>query len=293
MTLREFISISKTKLTALYDPREAQAIAVALYSTLLHVPAYTHVTEPGHEISREDEVLLSECLRRLCTGEPLQYVTGKTEFHGLEFKVSPAVLIPRPETEQLCRILLEETVPSLSRAGLRILDLCTGSGCIAWTLANYVRGSEVTAVDISEKALGVASSQDIGSNVPEFLLCDVLDDASDVLHDRKFDLMVSNPPYVRNSEKVFMHRNVLDYEPSGALFVTDDDPLVFYRAIARIASRHLAPGGCLAVEINEAFGHAVRDLFIAAGFRNTVVRQDLSGRDRFVISAGFQTDNKF
>ena len=130
---------------------------------------------------------------------------------------------------------------------------------------------------------GASSVCSDGENIPEFLLCDILDESRDIFHGRMFDVIVSNPPYVRDLEKALMRGNVLDFEPSSALFVPDDDPLVFYRAIARIASGHLAPGGCLAVEINEAFGPEVRDIFISAGFPGAVVRKDLSSRDRFVI----------
>ena len=283
MNIREFVDSAKARLIPLYGPREAQSIIGLLYGSVLNVPAYFHVTEPEYTIGAADEVFLTESMERLCVGEPLQYVLGKAGFCGLEFKVSPAVLIPRPETEMLCRILIDEVLLPSGRPAPRILDLCTGSGCLAWTLAHYVKGSEVSGVDISEEALKVAASQNVSENIPEFLLCDILDESRDIFHGRMFDVIVSNPPYVRDLEKALMRGNVLDFEPSSALFVPDDDPLVFYRAIARIASGHLAPGGCLAVEINEAFGPEVRDIFISAGFPGAVVRKDLSSRDRFVI----------
>lgn len=287
MQLAEFVKDSTGKLTPMYGEQEARAMTVMLYSSTLHVPGYFHVTCPDREIATGDLGLLEERLGRLCTGEPLQYVLGEAGFYGLTFKVSPAVLIPRPETELLCRMAIGRA------AGIpapHILDLCTGSGCIAWTLSCNIPGSAVTGADISEAALEVASSQDIrGCRPPEFIRLDLLAPADEVSARLSgsgtgtFDIIVSNPPYVMEKEKRLMHRNVLDYEPGCALFVPDRDPLVFYRAIAVTASRHLAKGGFGAVEINEALGREVSGLFSGAGFRNVEVRKDLSGRDRFVF----------
>ena len=174
---------------------------------------------------------------------------------------------------------------------LRVLDLCTGSGCIAWSMALGLPQSEVIGLDISPEALSVASSQFDGDdalsgaetcNRPRFVLSDVLD--PDCLKDGgNFDIFLSNPPYVRESEKALMSRNVLDWEPGLALFVPDGDPLRFYRAEAALAARLLSPGGFGLVEINEAYGREVAGLFRDAGFRDPEVLKDLSGRDRFVL----------
>ena len=286
MLLKSFIREAGEKLEPVYGKREAAAIVRTLWTSVLGVPACISVTEPDFRIPEDETERLEDSLARLCASEPLQYVLGKTEFYGLEYRVSPSVLIPRPETELLCRMILQDVVPSLHRDSPRILDLCTGSGCIAWTLAHYLPDSQVIGADISAEALEVASSQGIQGNVPDFLLLDVLssqDNVRALLGNRRFDLVVSNPPYVRDMERKYMHGNVLDYEPEMALFVPDDDPLLFYRAIAAIAAEYLAPDGQGAVEINEAFGEEVRQVFLKAGFRNVSVETDMSGRDRYVF----------
>ena len=286
MLLKSYIKYAEEKLSPVYGDREASAIVRALCGSVLGVPGWICVTEPEFEVSDADAARLEHCLLRLSGCEPLQYVLGKTEFCGLEFHVDSSVLIPRPETELLCRTLLEETVPAMGLKSPKILDLCTGSGCIAWTLAHYIPDSEVTGADLSAEALETASSQNIPGNAPEFLLMDVLspqDNVRAALGGRCFDIIVSNPPYVRNKEKALMHRNVLDYEPEMAHFVPDEDPLLFYRAIAAIAAEHLAAGGHGAVEINEAFGEEVRRLFLDSGFGDARVQTDMSGRDRYVF----------
>lgn len=286
MLLKSYIKYAEGKLSPVYGDREASAIVRALCGSVLGVPGWICVAEPEFEVSDADAARLEHCLLRLSGCEPLQYVLGKTEFCGLEFNVDSSVLIPRPETELLCRTLLEETVPAMGLKSPKILDLCTGSGCIAWTLAHYIPDSEVTGADLSAEALETASSQNIPGNAPEFLLMDVLspqDNVRAALGGRCFDIIVSNPPYVRNKEKALMHRNVLDYEPEMALFVPDEDPLLFYRAIAEIVAEHLAAGGHGAVEINEAFGEEVRRLFLDSGFGDARVQTDMSGRDRYVF----------
>lgn len=285
MLLREFAAEATERLAVLYGEREARSIALFLCESVLGIPGYTCVIEPDTEIDPEKQKSLMDCLARLCAYEPLQYILGRTEFCGLEFNVSPAVLIPRPETELLCRLVIDKARHSCP-ASPAILDLCTGSGCIAWTLAHYIPGSSVTAADFSHEALEVASSQDIDGSRPEFMEMDVLCPASGIrerLGKRKFDIVVSNPPYVTESEKSLMCRNVLDYEPGTALFVPDCDPLLFYRAVADISWSYLVPGGFGAVEINERYGEATKAVFSERGFSNVTVIQDLSGRDRFVF----------
>ena len=269
MLVKDLISEAKARLEPLYGTRETAAMIRTLCSSVLKVPGYIHISEPEYEADDLPAEKMLDCIARLCRYEPLQYILGKAEFYGKEYNVSPAVLIPRPETELLCRIIIEEVAPSIGSSAPRILDMCTGSGCIAWTLANDIPGSTVTGVDISDEALSVAASQNAGLNKPAFLYADVLggeEALTQALGNSQFDIIVSNPPYVRESEKQQMHRNVLDYEPSSALFVRDSDPLVFYRAIAAFASLHLAPDGCLAVETNEAFGQETADVFLSAGF---------------------------
>ena len=246
---------------------------------------HTHIIEPEYEVSDEAASAALAAFDRMAAGEPLQYVTGVADFYGRRFRVTPDVLIPRPETEILCR---NAAFPHTWQH-IHVLDLCTGSGCIAWTLALEMPGAKVTAADISDDALSVASSQDFseetartGALAPSFIKADVLAGPSASGLTDRFDILVSNPPYVMDKEKALMRPNVLDHEPHLALFVSDDDPLIFYRAIADWAQALLKPGGYGIVEINEALGDDTARIYIDAGFHSVEIIKDLSDRDRFV-----------
>ena len=287
MFLRALINEARQTVSGLYPEGEASEMVFALFEHLLGTRRHTHIVEPSYDVPAESVKLVEAALERLAAGEPLQYVIGSACFYGRDFKVSPSVLIPRPETEILCRTAIGSLCPEMD---VRVLDLCTGSGCIAWTMALECPGAEVVAVDISDDALHVASSQDFveemkrtGAVAPTFLKADVLADVpSGDIFERRFDMILSNPPYVMNKEKSLMRANVLEHEPHLALFVSDDDPLVFYRAVARWASALLSPDGTGLVEINEALGPETAQVYLDAGFRSTEVLQDFSGRDRFV-----------
>lgn len=288
MLLRTLINEARQTVSTLYPEGEASGMVFALFEHLLGTKRHTHIVEPSYEVSAESVKLAEAALERLAAGEPLQYVIGSACFYGRDFKVSPSVLIPRPETEILCRTAIESLCPEKD---VRVLDMCTGSGCIAWTMALECPGAEVVAVDISDDALAVASSQDFaeemqrtGACAPTFLKADVLADVpSGEAFSRGFDMILSNPPYVMNKEKALMRTNVLEHEPHLALFVSDDDPLLFYRAVARWASALLSPEGMGLVEINEALGPETARVYLDAGFTSAEVLQDLSGRDRFVL----------
>ena len=282
MQLRRFILDGAASLEALYPPEEARSLVLRLCEGLLGVPTHMYVTEPLLEIPDSGLAGLEAALGRLQAGEPLQYVLGWQEFYGRRLRVSPSVLIPRPETELQVEWVLKQQVATAPR----LLDLFTGSGCIAWTLALEVPGAHVVGVDISEAALAVARGQfpeavGNGALPPEFVKADVLA-VPEEFPGAPFDMITANPPYVRESEKAAMHRNVLEHEPELALFVPDADPLVFYRAIAQWALRFLKDGGAGIAEINEALGGATAEVFRAAGLKNVAVFSDLSGRDRFV-----------
>ena len=282
MLLADFIRKSSAALERLYPSPEARGLVSLLCRERLGVTSYTHIVEPQFEIPTAGLPVLADDMERLSEGEPIQYVLGYAEFFGRKFKVNPAVLIPRPETE----LLVEEAVRMLHAAGPkpRVLDLCTGSGCIAWSVAFGAPGAEVTAVDISPEALGLAETQfsglPAGVTAPMFVRSDVLAACPEI--GGSFDLLVSNPPYVMEKEKSQMRRNVLDYEPGLALFVPDDDPLLFCRAIATAAKRLLAPTGVGIVEINEALGPETEDIFRSAGYSETEIIRDFFGKDRFV-----------
>ncbi|MDU1890235.1 MAG: peptide chain release factor N(5)-glutamine methyltransferase [Dysgonomonas sp.] len=228
------------------------------------------------EFSGEQQQRLEEILERLKTYEPIQHILEETEFFRLPFYVNKNVLIPRPETEELVELILNENKES----GLKILDIGTGSGAIAIALAKYMNNAVVTAWDISHKALDIAVMNSKANSVNlSFKLVDVLGAYS---RDEKFDIIVSNPPYVLESEKQTMEANVLDYEPHLALFVPDNQALLFYERIADVAFELLNENGKLYFEINRAKGEETVKMLEAKGFQNIELFQDLSKNDRMV-----------
>ena len=279
MLLSQFIRGAREALIPLYPSPEAEGMVLRLCEDRLGVRSYTHIVEPLTPVP--DDLLpgLQEDLSRLCKGEPLQYVLGWCEFYGRRFGVGPAVLIPRPETEQL----VSEAVQFALGLGPspRILDLCTGSGCIAWSVQKEVPDAEVVAVDISEPALEVARGQFPGLPAPRFIRADVLQGPD--LSLGQFDVIVSNPPYIMESEKAQMRPNVLDWEPHLALFVPDDDPLVFYRAVARWSEALLKEGGMGFVELNEALGPETGAVFGTGRLAPVCAKRDLFGKNRFQL----------
>lgn len=225
----------------------------------------------------EAERLLAKA-ERMARHEPLQYVTGHCDFCGIEIATARGALIPRPETEQLVDAVCEWAG---GRMGLRVLDIGTGSGCIAVALSEKLDGAEVVGIDVSDEALAVARHNVEGRGV-ELRKVDILTaEAGDI---GTFDIVVSNPPYVMERERASMERNVLDYEPGRALFVPDDDPLVFYRRITELCRRGLlADGGGLFFEINEALGGEMKSMMESAGFRDVAIKKDYLGKDRMAV----------
>lgn len=297
MLLAEFVKAGTKALESLYPQKEARSIVLMLCEEVLATENYTHIVEPEFKIDDKKLPELEAAMERLKKMEPVQYVLGHTEFYGRTFKVDPAVLIPRPETELLCRDAIKlgmrvyrmRSPYGKNAEPVRILDLCTGSGCIAWTMALSIPGSRVTAVDISDAALEVAAGQDFASELksketfkPEFMKADVLDSEQEI-ELGPFDMVLSNPPYVMESEKEDMRRNVLEYEPESALFVPDDDPLLFYRAIARWSQRFMSPEGVGLSEVNESLARQTETVFKAAGYAHTEIVRDLSDKNRYII----------
>lgn len=277
MLLADFIKIGSSALESIYPSPEARGLVLMLCQSRLGVKSYTHVTEPSYAVPDEALPGLQEDLARLCASEPLQYVLGQTEFCGRMFKTAPGVLIPRPETEQLVQEAEKLVAGNPSPA---ILDMCTGSGCIAWTLALDLPRADVYAVDISDEALKQAEAQFPGEPGPHFSKMDVLSALPPGLP--PMDLVVSNPPYIMEKEKAAMRANVLEYEPGLALFVPDADPLLFYRAVADWSMALLRPGGYGIVEINEALGSETASVFELRGFTQVRVFDDFFGKMRFV-----------
>lgn len=297
MLLSDFIREGTRSLGALYPEREAHSIVLMLCEGLLGTHSYTHIVEPGTVVEPGAVTGLEAAMARLLGGEPVQYVLGYAEFCGLRFHVTPDVLIPRQETEQLVREAVDEAARlrrmrnpyGRSAEPVRVLDLCTGSGCIAWSVALLAPGTEVVAVDVSEGALAVACAQDFahgikasGAVVPAFVRADVLDTEQDFAYG-PFDMVLSNPPYIMETERSQMHRNVVEHEPALSLFVQDSDPLVFYRAIARWSERFMKQSGRGITEINERLGRETEEVFKEEGFRHTLVRKDIFDRNRLVV----------
>ena len=298
MLLTEFIRESTASLEHLYPTVEARSIVLMLCEARIGTKNYTHIVEPEYKINSKALPGLKADMERLSGGEPIQYVIGRAEFCGFSFKVNPSVLIPRPETELLCRNAIK-TAARIQRMRIpygkqaepvRVLDLCTGSGNIAWTLALSVPGVHVTAVDVSDAALAVATGQpfaeqakEIGAVVPKFMHYDILDDATDYAGLGTYDLILSNPPYIMEKERPLLRRNVVDYEPARALFVPDDNPLLFYKAVVRWSERFLSPEGKGLTEINEVLGKETEALFRESGFSQTDLVKDFYDKNRFVF----------
>ncbi|MCR4852972.1 MAG: peptide chain release factor N(5)-glutamine methyltransferase [Prevotella sp.] len=262
-------------LTPLYEPGEAQAIVRMLLDERFGLSLADVVCGGAEQLSEDD---LRPLMSRLQQGEPIQYVLGRAMFCGHTFGVAPGVLIPRPETEELCQWIAAD-----AHRGGGILDVGTGSGCIAITLALACRQAHVTAVDISADALAIArqNASQLGATV-DFRQLDILHSAS--LLEGPFSVIVSNPPYICHKERESMHENVLRHEPEGALFVPDDDPLLFYRAIAHAGRRLLSPGGELFFEINPLYHDALVTLLSDEGYSETESRRDAFGKTRFIKS---------
>jgi release factor glutamine methyltransferase len=276
------------------DVEEANAMAYIVLQHLFSISRTDVLADKSVAVSAALEAEMETILNRLNTGEPLQYVLGETEFYGRIFKVRPGVLIPRPETEELVRLVVEmvssrdsvvssqDSVVSDPRfgGGIQVVDVGVGSGCVGVSLFLEMEGVEVFGVDVSEVAIGVARENAalLGARV-EMVRLDIL---SEPLPWENLDVVVSNPPYIPWSEKAAMHRNVTDFEPELALFVPEDDPLIFYRAIARQASRALRRTGLLAVEINARFGPEVATVFREEGFREVTIVKDIFGKERIV-----------
>lgn len=276
MTLSQWHRKYIADLATLYPRCESESLFYRTVDYLWGMDRLHYSLDKDAGLPPEESEKISRIFERLSVGEPLQYITGEQVFFGRRFAVDPRVLIPRGETEELVALLLSGD----DKGSLKLLDIGTGSGAIAVTLATERPGWQVKGMDISPGALDVAgeNARRLDAAV-DFVEADILDE-NRWAELGVYDIIVSNPPYVRESEKKTMHANVLEHEPQGALFVPDGDPLVFYRTIARFAKIGLAPGGKLYFEINEALGRETADMLAELGFRNVKIHQDINGRDR-------------
>ncbi|MCF2593598.1 peptide chain release factor N(5)-glutamine methyltransferase [Bacteroides caecigallinarum] len=266
----------RQELSGYYPDAEAAALAKYILTEKFQLSALDLYAGKDMNFSSENLSEVNDILMRLKSYEPLQYIMGETWFCGFRFKVTPSVLIPRPETSELIDWIVDDN----KREEISVLDIGTGSGCIPISLSLMMNSPVVSAWDISEQALSVASENARMNNVDiAFSRVDVL---STDIPDIKTDIIVSNPPYITDSEKTDMERNVLEWEPGLALFVPDDDPLRFYRRIAEIGIDILNCEGLIYFEINRAYGKETVEMLSSMGYRNIELRKDLSGNDRMI-----------
>ncbi len=278
MTLKNYKNYFTDTLETQYPTTEVHSFFNLISEYVLGLTRVDIIMNPLLVINDSDLKKLNQALSELTNYKPIQYILGETEFYGFPFYVNEHTLIPRPETEELVSWILETTIDNSNK--ISILDIGTGSGCIAISLAKKYPNAQITAFDISEKALTTAKKNGQLNNVSvKFELVDILKTVSLT---EKFDIIVSNPPYVRNLEKKEIQKNVLEHEPHTSLFVADDNPLLFYEKIARLAKNHLKPGGYLFFEINQYLGKETVSLVKNNGFNNVVLKQDIFKADRMI-----------
>lgn len=277
--MQSTIQYLKTELGALYPAGEVESMTRQIIEWITGWDFTRQLIHRNETFTREQSEKVRSIVQRLLKHEPLQYILGETFFSGLKIRVTPAVLIPRPETEELVGLISDHNLPD----GSRLLDIGTGSGCIALALKKRFPETTVSACDISPDALAIARENSLINQLDvDFFQADILS-----WNSRKwplFDVIVSNPPYVTVSEKKQMQRNVLDFEPPTALFVADNNPLLYYRAIAAFASEYLKKGGFLFFEINEKFGPETANLLRVQGFAEVHLKTDLQGKNRMVVA---------
>ncbi len=278
MTLKEYHNDVISRLSDIYPGAEAAEIAYRLFDFYLKASKLDIALKAKDSI--EKCKALEAAIERLLQNEPLQYVTGVADFYDLEFGVNSDVLIPRPETEELVKLILDNHKGEFS-----LLDVGTGSGCIPSAIKSNSPKAIIAGCDVSLKALKVAKKNADKNRLElNFFYCDILDKAH--WPQAQYNVIVSNPPYVLEREKGLMRKNVLDYEPHLALFVDDKKPLLFYKAIADFATSHLYKDGKLYFEINEAYGILTKEMLINKGFNDVIIHSDIFGKDR-MISAKF------
>jgi release factor glutamine methyltransferase len=280
MKIRQYRDQFIQTLSPIHGEGEAESFFYLILEEKRQLKRIDLALQPDLELTDSDILVWNTIFEQLKLEIPIQYLLGKTSFYGLDFELNSSVLIPRPETEELVEWILESQKSKTKNQKLRILDIGTGSGCIAISLAKNIASAKVFALDVSEKALATAE-KNAGNNKVEvtFITQNILQ--TDDLK-QQFDVIVSNPPYVRNLEKQEIKKNVLDNEPHLALFVEDNDALVFYSKIAKLALKNLTVNGELFFEINQYLGEETVDLLAEMGFKNIELRKDIYGNDRMI-----------
>lgn len=276
----ETVDYIKNSLKDMYPPGEIGSFTRLILEQVCGLKPHNLLFCKDKQLSETEKSTIRQIVERLKVQEPIQYVLGTADFYGQSFFVNPSVLIPRPETEEL----VERVILDYEDKEVKILDVGTGSGCIGITLKRHLKNSEIIAVDISAPALETArkNARHLGASVI-FIRTDILSlEKSDLNIPFIFDVIVSNPPYVKNSEKACMEKNVLDHEPHQALFVPDDDPLIFYRQIARLGKKKLKKEGRLYFEINAQCGPAMQEMLEHEGYKEIELFPDIFGKDRII-----------
>lgn len=280
MTIRNYRTYFIQELASIYDEGEAESFFFLILEANHQLRRIDLALQPELELSAVELTTWNGILNDLKKEIPIQYLLGKTNFYGLDFYVNENVLIPRPETEELVEWIIKEYSLQSKTADVAILDIGTGSGCIPISLKKQLSDAKVSAIDISDKALEVAQQNAKQNEVEiQFIQQNILE-TEDLLVG--YDVIVSNPPYVRQLEKQEIKNNVLEYEPHLALFVTDEDPLIFYRKIGILAQKSLRPNGTLFFEINQYLGKETVRLLEELGFQNIELRKDIYGNDRMI-----------
>jgi len=285
--IKDILRFFREELKDSYEKDELETIIVFCFEAFLKMNRLELNTKAEYTISESDLLKFNFAIKDLKTHRPIQYILGEADFYRLKFKVNENVLIPRPETEELVHLIITDYNSSspLERAGVRsILDIGTGSGCIPIALKKHIPLVKMSAMDISEKALEVAEENAFLNKAEvNFILDSILNPSSQISgHTSFFDIIVSNPPYICISEKESMHKNVLDHEPYIALFVNDNDPLLFYKAICDFAIKHLNENGKIYLEINQSLSSETKNLLENKGFKNVELIKDLSNNYRIL-----------
>ena len=292
MLLKTYKTTFLQELSTLYDAQEIESFFYLILECFHNKKRIDLALDPNMEMDAMQLLRWESVLSELKKEKPIQYILGETEFYGLPFLVNENTLIPRPETEELVEWIIKSTKYEIQSTKLRILDIGTGSGCIAISLAKNFPNAEVSAIDVSEKALATAKKNaEINKVEVDFINVDILKindlvelPTSNFQLPTQFDIIVSNPPYVRNLEKAEIKSNVLEYEPHLALFVEDTDALLFYRKIAQLAQQNLSENGKLFFEINQYLGKETVELLEDLGFKNIELKKDIYGNDRMIRS---------
>ena len=279
MKLKQLAESYQLELKPVYGTDEVNAIFRTVSQHVLGFNSHQFFLNKNTEVADENVLAFTSVLAKLKNNFPLQYILGFTEFYGQRFQVNQAVLIPRPETEELVKLILDTIANKKNH--LRILDIGTGSGCIAITLKKKLPNATVYATDISEEALAVArKNADLNSVSIHFLKHDILNDGA--LNIKNFNLIVSNPPYIAENQKTDMHKNVLLYEPHSALFVSNENPLIFYKSVVDFAKNYLSKKGLLFFEINENSGAETMQIIKDNGFINSYLFKDIQRKNRMI-----------